>query len=905
MTTTVFSIFLVTNAIFVALLLFQSKKVVYHGLSGMHIIMIPLLVTIVEAYYMSCCFLTIKEDYKILLIFLGLSYFLFPCLLVYFLLPKMAPFKIHETLGGTIGALYGRRVHIFIMVSNVISLSLMLMVLLMGVSTMVGATGIHQLFTIVGVGILGTLYARYSSIRKIKGIIILSFMVFLGISGWWAVQVLMKYKGVQNIFSEMLDLSNKAISSWGTASPNKMIFFLVLQLYLTLITFSSPTVIPTILAMYKNKQKTVNKINNIAIFYPLIRFLTLMSIFGFFLADIPLSADFLCNILKSVKQFAGSKMHISIVLLVSCVLMITTAVFISLIRTLERMINLDMQHITGKIRPISYKIPHMIKILGSTVVIGACLLSFVPHWGWALLGLAFTIGALYVQPFLFGILTLKGHEKCFFGSILGFLGSIAISVLLRPYFAHIAIGDYLGYSFLSAILLSTLLFFMLYILFKKERIAPNVVYTSSAYTMGGSGKHYTHPWFCFKRWANSQMKIYPFQPRALGFLLIMVHVFAMLKHIGKGDFPIVLMSINTIGLVLANLLMWHAHFPFPISHFLPYYWLFTIFYCLPFNGTLSFLFQPEDNSVLLQFLFGIFLMGFLVDRASFLLLNSLGIILALVVHYIESNQPYALFTFKLTWRVVLGLLYTYLLSLLFNNRKNYSKQKDFLAKNKIVITVFNRYLQNQLSTMPAKELANLLHDKVITSKKGSQEVIELKLKDYENFIIYSSDIMRLTNVCKMQLKTLEEMIYRDYINPEHIVSRNIANVMQSAHHQLMLIYRNRVKLLDESTNFSIYVFPTLFHHAIANLVENAFWYGDAREMEIWWSAEKRMLYIKDNGREIPQHLHASLFDPIDEPEKRIVGLRFVKMVMDLLGAKISFSSKPSGSTFSIQFPPMK
>lgn len=901
-----FSIFFITNLLFLAVLLFQSKKMVYHSLSGMHIIIVPLLLIIVEAYYVSCCFVATRADYKILLIPFTLLYFIFPCLFMYHLVPKMAPFKNYETLGGVIGALYGRKAHIFTTLSSMIAMLLILMVLLVGVSATAVTVGGHQSLTIFGIGVLGTLYARYSTMRRIKAAILLSFVMFIGTSGWWAKQVLTKHEGIQNIFSKMIETNREGMRYWGILSPYKMIFFVLLQLCLSLLAFVAPTVIPTILAMYKNKQKTANKINNIAIFYPLIRFLILISLFGFFLDKVPLSSAFLRNLAGHINKCAdkNSEYSLALILLLSCVLMITIAVFIALIQALERMVNLDIQYVTGKIRSVNYKIPYMTFFLGSMAILGAWLLSLFPNMMGAVLCLVFAIATSCTLPFFFGVLTLKGHKKAFFASVGSLFGSIVLALLLRSYFSAPPIWDYLGYSFSLAIVVSSFCWLIVSYLFPQDKITPDIVDVPTAYAMIGPGQSYTHSWFSLRRWAISQMKIYPYEPRVLGFLLVMVHIFAALRFVNKDNLPVCLTLVNTIGLILANILVWHAHFPVKIRRLFPHYWLFILFYCLPFNSMLSFLFQPTNINVLLQLLFGVFLLGCLIDRVTFFVLTSLGFICALVVHYLQSEHPYANFTFSLTWQAVLGLTYSCVLSLLFNNRKNYNRKRDYLVKNKIVATVFSRFLQNQLRTMPAKELANTLRQRVITSPKGEEEKVALKLKDYKNLIIYSSDIMHLMNTCKTQLGILEELLYYDRVSEDRIVRRNIANVIQGAHHRLLLIYKNRVKILDESTNFSIYVFPALFHHAIANIVENAFWYGDAREMVIWWSANERTLYIKDNGREIPSHLYASLFEPIDESDQRMASLHFVKMVVDLLGATISFTSKETGTCFAIQFPPV-
>ena len=75
----------------------------------MRVTMVPLLAAVVEAAYVSYCFATARGAMGLLFILLGMAYLILPLLFRVPLLPNMRAFSNYFTLGGVLGALYGRK----------------------------------------------------------------------------------------------------------------------------------------------------------------------------------------------------------------------------------------------------------------------------------------------------------------------------------------------------------------------------------------------------------------------------------------------------------------------------------------------------------------------------------------------------------------------------------------------------------------------------------------------------------------------------------------------------------------------------------------------------------------------------------------------------------------------------
>ncbi|MEM9569778.1 MAG: ATP-binding protein, partial [Bacteroidota bacterium] len=81
-----------------------------------------------------------------------------------------------------------------------------------------------------------------------------------------------------------------------------------------------------------------------------------------------------------------------------------------------------------------------------------------------------------------------------------------------------------------------------------------------------------------------------------------------------------------------------------------------------------------------------------------------------------------------------------------------------------------------------------------------------------------------------------------------------------------------------------------------------------KEVVLSWDAATRRLYIKDNGCGIPSHIASKIGDlyTTSTQDGNGIGLAFVFMVVeDIFKAQIDFTTSDKGTTFWIEFPPVK
>ena len=94
-----------------------------------------------------------------------------------------------------------------------------------------------------------------------------------------------------------------------------------------------------------------------------------------------------------------------------------------------------------------------------------------------------------------------------------------------------------------------------------------------------------------------------------------------------------------------------------------------------------------------------------------------------------------------------------------------------------------------------------------------------------------------------------------------------------------------------------------------NLVKNARKHGNAKKVILSWDADKRRLYVADDGSGIPSHIASKIGDlyatSTQDGSGSGIGLAFVFMVVeDIFKGHIDFATSDKGTTFWIDFPPI-
>jgi signal transduction histidine kinase len=126
-----------------------------------------------------------------------------------------------------------------------------------------------------------------------------------------------------------------------------------------------------------------------------------------------------------------------------------------------------------------------------------------------------------------------------------------------------------------------------------------------------------------------------------------------------------------------------------------------------------------------------------------------------------------------------------------------------------------------------------------------------------------------------------------------LISKNINNLPESS--------RAVVKLEIPSPEIKVSLPFVFFPNVLMNLVNNAIDHGKATEVRIWFNAEERTLYVRDNGKGISEEALLSIFDfgyRGASSKGSGVGLAFVKMVVEAAGGTIECYSSQEGVSYT-------
>jgi len=183
-----------------------------------------------------------------------------------------------------------------------------------------------------------------------------------------------------------------------------------------------------------------------------------------------------------------------------------------------------------------------------------------------------------------------------------------------------------------------------------------------------------------------------------------------------------------------------------------------------------------------------------------------------------------------------------------------------------------------------------------------QNAYEQDKKDLVNEAQEWADMARYMKECKAQAEGF-------YIPQSEMQILSIKALMEKAYGLIPSFRRDRVRM-KVGADFQVEVFPPFVNNIILNLVKNAQQHGNATEIILSWDATTRRLYIKDNGSGIPSHIALKIRDlyttSTQEDTGDGVGLAFVFMVVeDIFKAQIDFTTSDKGTTFWIEFPPIK
>ena len=130
--------------------------------------------------------------------------------------------------------------------------------------------------------------------------------------------------------------------------------------------------------------------------------------------------------------------------------------------------------------------------------------------------------------------------------------------------------------------------------------------------------------FFLPAWAQREATGLPMPTMTSSFTMRVNYAFYHLMPTGSMEHAYLVGVLHAVGIVLCVGLILQQWWSDRLQPYLPLYWLFTLFYCLPLGVTLTFL-SSSQQWVNLPFWVGsVVLLAFLVDSGAFLIMTTLG-----------------------------------------------------------------------------------------------------------------------------------------------------------------------------------------------------------------------------------------------------------------------------------------
>lgn len=368
----------------------------------------------------------------------------------------------------------------------------------------------------------------------------------------------------------------------------------------------------------------------------------------------------------------------------------------------------------------------------------------------------------------------------------------------------------------------------------------------------------------------------------------------------------VLAGLVCIGIGLYD--MWNNKVN--IKYF-PLYWYLAVTFCLPVVGIYSYLVEPNENSVLMGTVLGIFALAAFVDWMRFWVISLLG--------FIISNILYCVFSILSDEDIYYGhdvisgyTIYLFAaIAMAFLVR--YAQQREVQT-----IKIFSGAIAHEVKSPVASAytaistLLNVLNkakvSKPKTDKQGNKiRHISMYESDYSLLEYISHNVKTLLS---RGMKSSEIMLMAlSGINRAQDLSVYPVNgVIHKVLDNYGLTEEEKMRIkFDDSHDFNFYGSSNLLSNVLYNLLGNALKYaGSDVKIEIWTAGNS--IYFKDYGKGINAEDLPHIFDLFYTKEKggTGIGLALCKNIITLMGGEIFCSSAEGQFTeFTIVFPPVK
>lgn len=342
--------------------------------------------------------------------------------------------------------------------------------------------------------------------------------------------------------------------------------------------------------------------------------------------------------------------------------------------------------------------------------------------------------------------------------------------------------------------------------------------------------------------------------------------------------------VGTIGTAILFRGMWDSK----LIKFLPLCWYISLFLCIPFLSTTVYLFNYGRQGWLIFMLINMFALSILVAWVQFLILNILGLCLAIIVYYFVATSPFQEFNWENWYDFLYAYLLVFIITLIFARKKSIS---DSQKTN--IIKIYGSSI--------AHEMDNIFS--ILTNHLNDLE----KSKEIDRYYIRASKVIdrgyEIIDTILMHGKSKNEYII-DTIDFSKFISQ-LRDDYQNA------IDFSCVKSIIEHRSGNVVSDIKTLKIVIVNLIKNsleAFVCVKTKKIiTIKLSENKGTDYItiEDNGVGIRKDIINNIFSPFYTTKKTGtgIGLTLCKKLLQDMDCDIEcISEQGLGTKFVINFP---
>jgi len=344
---------------------------------------------------------------------------------------------------------------------------------------------------------------------------------------------------------------------------------------------------------------------------------------------------------------------------------------------------------------------------------------------------------------------------------------------------------------------------------------------------------------------------------------------------------------------------------------LPYYWYFTLFYCIAFFMTYMFILNQASVAWITNYMIGIIWLILLVDWISFFFLLFSGMALGMLVYFLQFGNL-TIDSPHLT-TIYINFAFVILTAAAFSFRRgkrlkmiNLLRAAGGSIAHEMRTPLASVRLNGESIEIIADQLKRLIPN--IDPKlddKIENELTELRSVS-KDIVLFSKRSNHLINLLLSNLKEDFDTFDRETVS--------VKETLETAIHEFVFQQNEKKKLhINIQNNFAFWGNSDLFKHILFNLLKNSLYFIQASGkgeiyIETKTLAQHHILTFKDTGPGIPKDQLSLLFKAFHSRRAHGtgLGLSFCKKAMKSIGGDITVESVfGEHTTFTLYFPKIK